>query len=140
MPAPKAKAKAPSSRQVTMQVVPQASRGRPRLYSPKFAGIAYGMAKFGATDFDICQRLGISVETLHQWSADYPDFSEALKVGKKPADERVKRSLYHRAVGYDYVEEEIRIVGDRVVRMPVVRHMPPSETAMKMWLKIGRAA
>jgi hypothetical protein len=32
----------------------------------------------------------------------HPAFGEALKLGKKEADERVERSLYSRAVGYHY--------------------------------------
>jgi hypothetical protein len=31
----------------------------------------------------------------------HPEFSEAMKVGKSVADDRMERSLYQRGIGYD---------------------------------------
>jgi hypothetical protein len=48
----------------------------------------------------------------------------------------LKRSLLHNATGYSYHGEKIfydRDVG--VVRVPVVKHVPPSDTAMIFYLK-----
>jgi hypothetical protein len=47
----------------------------------------------------------------------------------------VKRSLLHKATGYSYHGEKIFYDRDLgVVRVPVVEHVPPSDTAMILYL------
>jgi hypothetical protein len=66
-----------------------------------------------------------------------PAFGEALKLGKKEADERVERSLYSRAVGYHYDAVKIFLPygAKEPVYAPYVEHVPPYTTAAIFWLK-----
>jgi hypothetical protein len=43
---------------------PAATMGRPPAYQPKFSDIARGMAKLGATDFEIAEELGVATSTV----------------------------------------------------------------------------
>jgi len=57
-------------------------------------------------------------------------------VSKTDADARVEASLYHRALGYSYDSEEVRVLRDgQVIRVPIRVHMPPDTTAGIFWLK-----
>lgn len=58
----------------------------------------------GFTDKEIADFLEINEDTLHEWKKKHPDFSESLKDWKIEADTKVERSLYDRALGFDYDE------------------------------------
>ena len=66
-----------------------------------------------------------------------PEFSEAIRVGKDAANQRVERSLYQRANGYNY--EAVKIFMPAGSKQPVVvhytEHCPPDVTAAFIWLK-----
>lgn len=109
--------------------------GRPTKFDPKFLPIVKKMAKLGATDAEIAEALQIDVVTVWRWKCDNEDFCKALKVGKEHADERVKRSLYGRAIGYSHPEDDIKNVNGEIVITPTVKHYPPDTTACIFWLK-----
>lgn len=110
-------------------------------YTPDMAKRAADMAYLGATEAQIADRLGVQVITLQRWMNTYPEFGEALRLNLEAADERVKRALYQRAVGYEYVSEEIKTVsggkdaGSHIERVPTVVHVPADPTAALNWLK-----
>lgn len=109
-------------------------------YMPELAQRAADMASFGATTAQIAERLGVTKPTLDRWMNTYAEFNEALTMNMEQADERVKRSLYQRAVGYEYATEEIRTVsiGDgmsEIVRVPTVVHVPADPKAAMDWLR-----
>jgi hypothetical protein len=58
------------------------------------------------TDIEVADILGIGLATLYRWKLEYPGFSRVFKLGKAEADDRVERSLYSHAIGYDYVAEK----------------------------------
>jgi len=58
------------------------------------------------TDIEVADILGIGLATLYRWKLDHPAFSRVFRLGKAAADARVERSLYSRAVGYDYIAEK----------------------------------
>jgi hypothetical protein len=92
----------------------------------------------GATDREIATALGVAESTLHYWRAQHLEFSEALKVGKAPCDDRVEASLYHRATGYTFESEKIFNYQGEVVRAKIIEHVPPETTAAIFWLKNRR--
>jgi len=57
-----------------------------------------------------------------------------MRLGKEPADERVTRSLYHRAVGYSY--NAVKIMQDKgfPVVVPYIEHVPPDPACASLWL------
>lgn len=113
-------------------------------YRPEYADTARKLCELGHTDFEIAKFLEINTNTLYKWQHRYPEFKEALTLGKKLPDERVKRSLYHRAVGYSYDSEELfKLVDEdedgnkteRIHHERVVKHVPPDTTADIFWMK-----
>jgi hypothetical protein len=71
------------------------------------------------------------------WMNIYPEFSEAIRVGKDAANKRVERSLYERANGYNY--EAVKVFMPAGSKQPVIvhyiEHCPPDVGAAFIWLK-----
>lgn len=92
------------------------------------------MAQEGATDREIAEALEIHEATLYRWRHQYPEFREALRLGKDAADDRVESALYHRAIGYRHDAIKIMQYEGQVIVEPYVEHVPPDIGAIKMWL------
>ena len=91
------------------------------------------------TTFEIAQHFGVSAGTLNIWVMKDPEFAVALRMARVMADERVEQALYHRAVGYSFQSEEVKIHDDgRVTRTPIIKHIPPEVGAATFWLKNRR--
>lgn len=116
-----------------------AKRGRPTAFEPEFIEQAKKLCKFGATDLELADFFKVAISTLHRWKIQIPEFSDALKEAKEPVDDRVQRSLYHRAIGYSFDSEKIAINSQgEVTRVPCREHVPPDTTACIFWLKNRR--
>jgi hypothetical protein len=113
-------------------------KGPPTAYRPEFADQARMLCALGAIDKELAQFFKIAMSTLYQWKIAQPAFSEALKVGKAEADDRVERSLYQLAVGYTFESEKIFCQDGKVIRAPIVEHVPPNPAACIFWLKNRR--
>jgi hypothetical protein len=92
------------------------------------------LAAAGMTEREIAACLDITPKTLHNWKADHPKLARALIPGKRAANQRVEASLYHRAVGYTCPDTHVAVIKGKVVLTPIVKHYPPSEGAMTLWL------
>lgn len=112
--------------------------GRPTSYKPDYAQQAEKLCLLGATDMEIADFFAVSLATVKNWKAAHPAFLAALKVGKAALDERVERSLYHRAVGYTFESEKVFQYQGEIVRAQTREHVPPDTTAMIFWLKNRR--
>jgi len=114
---------------------------RPTDYSPEFCQEAVELCANGATDAELAEYFGVTDRTIYRWKAKYPEFCQALKTAKDAADERVERSLYHKAVGYSH--EAVKIFmpagAKEPVYAPYTEHVPPDTTAAIFWLKNRRA-
>ena len=119
---------------------PKASKaGRPSGYLPEFAKQATKLCELGATNADLADFFGVSINTIANWQTARPEFLAALKAGKVSADDRVERSLYQRAVGYTYYSVKIFCpAGGVPVTVPYREHVPPDTTAQIFWLKNRR--
>lgn len=115
-----------------------AERGRPSSYNDKFPAQAEKLCGLGATDIELADFFEVDVATIYRWKHAHPDFCEALKVGKDALDNRVERSLYHRAVGYSFESEKIFHFQGQITRAPCVEHVPPDTGAAMSWLKNRR--
>jgi hypothetical protein len=80
--------------------------------------IAKACARFGAIEEEIADELHINHATLDNWKKEHPEFLGALKAGKEASDDRVERSLYQLAIGWN--------------------GQPPNATACIFWLKNRR--
>ena len=112
-----------------------------------------GWARDGLTDEQIAKNIGISHQTLYEWSRRFPAFSDALKRGKAPVDQEVENALLKRARGYQYEEtitevEQVptgRFDAEGNPIMKQVKHIRkvtktalPDTTAQIFWLKNRR--
>ena len=88
---------------------------------------AWSLAAMGATNEEIAKAMGVSKRTIIRWSQDHESFGSALAQGKGVSDAKVIRSLYQRAVGYEY-EEEKKIEKTK-------KQVPPDVGAQCFWLK-----
>lgn len=114
--------------------------GRPSSYRPEYAEQARKLCELGATDKDLADFFEVAISTVSLWKTKHPEFSEALKVGKAAADDRVENSLYHRAVGYTFDAVKIFQHQGQVIEAPYREHVPPDVTAQIFWLKNRRKA
>lgn len=114
--------------------VSERGRGQPEKYKPEFVRVAKKMSELGAVDEEIAEAIGVSVRTLFRWKAKYPDFCQAIKTAKAPADDRVSMSLYHRAVGYSHPDSDIKVINGEIVITEITKHYPPDTTACIFWL------
>lgn len=112
---------------------------RPTKFRDEYTEQAEKLCKLGATDMEVADFFGVDVRTLYRWKADSEEFCQALKAGKDVADERVERSLYSRANGYEHDEVDIRVVGGKIVQTPIRKYYPPDTTAAIFWLKNRRS-
>lgn len=111
---------------------------RPTKFKPEFQRIAESMAKLGATDIEIADALDVNVATLNRWKAENEEFCASIKTGKEVADDRVERSLFARANGYEHDEVDIRVINGEVVQTPIRKYYPPDTTAAIFWMKNRR--
>lgn len=114
--------------------------GRPSKYTQEFAIQAAKLCALGATDKDLADFFGVSTVTIWRWQNEHEEFCNALKVGKSEADDRVERSLYHRANGYSFEAVKIFMPAGAAgpVYAPYTEHVPPDTTACIFWLKNRR--
>ena len=117
---------------------PPAKRGRPSAFKSSYVAQAAKLAQLGLTDAEIANFFGVAECTLHRWKGEFPEFCESLKAGKSIADERVERSLYARAIGYEHEEIDIRVINHQIVKTKLTKFYPPDTTAGIFWLKNRR--
>ncbi len=108
--------------------------GRPTKYHDRLLPQVRKLAKTGATELEIADCLNVTHNTLVAWCSQYPRFLSALELGKKQANKRVARALFHRAVGYTH--ESVKVFNDKGEPMivPIREHVPPDINAVKFWL------
>ena len=111
--------------------------GRHSRLNPKFIRRAELACRAGFTDRELAELFDVSLSAIQKWKRQREDFRNALKVGKAEADNRVERSLYERANGYNYEAVKIFMPANREkpVYAPYVEHVPPDVTACIFWLK-----
>lgn len=89
----------------------------------------------GATDADLADFFEVSVRTIERWKVVHEGFCRALKVAKEVADQRVERSLYQKAIGYETDAVKIFQYEGREVIVPYRERVQPETTAAIFWLK-----
>lgn len=142
--------------QPTPQPEPEAvdvTIGRPTSYLPEYARVATALCTAGATDLELSECFGVSERTVNRWKLTHPEFAQACKAGKNEPDERVQRSLFHRAMGMEYEkahpikvkkitydDKGKKVLEEERVEVVMVKEIiPPDTTAMIFWLKNRRA-
>lgn len=116
--------------------------GRPTKYQAEYAEQARKLCLLGATDQEMADFFDVEVRTIYRWKAEHDEFCQSVKAGKDVADERVERSLYQKAVGYE--QDEVKIFmpasSPAPVYAPFRAKIAPDTTAAIFWLKNRRSA
>lgn len=117
--------------------------GRPSVYKEEFSKQAEKLALIGATDSEIADFFEVDVRTIYRWKHVHDDFCQALKIGKDVCDDRIERSLYQKASGYEFTEQQafkVKVGKDQeeIEIVDVERHQPADTTAAIFWLKNRR--
>lgn len=118
-----------------------------RIFTKKELRSAEWMSKLGATQRELAEFFEVDITTLEGWVRRYPEFKAAVKAGGVIADMKVAQSLYKRAIGYEFIEEEFSAieVNGQPVPMDKMRRvkrtkkkLPPDVKAQTQWLKVRR--
>ena len=109
--------------------------GRPPKFKTEYIGQVEKLCRLGATEADVADFLEVSTVTIWRWKNENEKFCNALKVGKGVSDDRVKMSLYHRAVGYTHEDVHITNYLGEITQTPIKKHYPPDPTSGIFWLK-----
>jgi hypothetical protein len=109
--------------------------GRPTKYKADYAHQAYKLCLLGFTNIQLAEYFEVVESTIYEWKLEFPEFSEALSKGKSLADGEVAASLYARAMGYEHLENDVKVIDGKVVITPIMRRYPPDATSMIFWLK-----
>lgn len=118
--------------------------GRPSDYRDEFAEQAAKLCALGATDDEMADFFEVHRSTIYRWKLEHPEFCDAIKTAKEVADERVERSLYQKATGYN-VKEEVAVKikveqhKEEVEVVEVEKHIPADTTAAIFWMKNRRS-
>lgn len=122
--------------------------GRPTRYSPTFhPRLAKALAFRGLNDEQIAEEMDIHPATYYRWKEKYPEFCEAIGVGKTEPDLKVEQSLYKNAVGYVSTEVHREMMTADLDGWPeplpetpvkvktIRREVPGNVSAQIFWLK-----
>lgn len=112
--------------------------GRPSGLTDEVIEKAGKLYELGATDMEVADFFGVTVRTVHRWKLESDKFCHSMDAAKQAADDRVEKSLYHRALGYEHEEVDIRVVGGEIIQTPIRKYYPPDTTAGVFWLKNRR--
>lgn len=110
--------------------------GRPTSYKPEYVEQAAKLCDMGATDAEIASFFNVCNATLYNWMKTHTDFLEAIQVSKEAHDNRVERSLYQKAIGYDRTVQKATASGQVV---EVKEFYPPDTASAIFWLKNRRS-
>jgi len=121
------------------------SKGRPTKYQYDHTMLAAKrLFELGQTDAQVCSALEITRETLDTWRHEYSDLFDTIKSAKEKADDRVEKSLYKNATGYNYKAQKPMTVSDgngdgsHIELVDYTEHVPAQTVAQIFWLKNRR--
>ena len=97
-----------------------------------------GWARDRATNKDIAHNIGVSYETLNDWSKKFPQLSDAIKKGREPILVNLEDSMLSRTE-WKQVEEETEEIfvdsnGKKSKKNKIVKKWIPPDTAMMIFL------
>lgn len=110
--------------------------GRPTSFKPEYVEQAVKLCNMGATDAEMAEFFDVSTVTFYAWQKAHPEFLNAIQLSKDAHDNRVERSLYQKAVGYDRVIQKATPSGQVVT---VKEFFPPDTASAIFWLKNRRS-
>ena len=104
-------------------------------YRSEFADRAKLLCQKGATEHVLAIVFGVPPSTILEWRAVHEEFAAACEVDANVYTSRIEDSLAERAIGYDDIVEDVRLVRGRVARTQYLKHMPADVGAQIFWIK-----
>lgn len=108
--------------------------GRPSKFYDLDMALIQALVSKGFTDREISMLLKVDPATWYSWQHEHPEFSETLQGWKDYANQRVVRSLYERAIGYEHEEVKYFTHLGIITSKTAIKHVPPDPGAAKLWL------
>lgn len=121
--------------------------GRKRVFTYTELKAVRHLSQLGATEKEIAEYFDVEVERIQEWKRNHRLFKAAVNQGGLIADMKVAKSLYKRAVGYRYIEEEYSAIEIDGVVQPMekmckvkrtIKTVIPDVKAQQHWLKVRR--
>lgn len=109
--------------------------GRPTKYKKEYAEQARKLCLLGSTDADMAEFFEVDERTINNWKKSHAEFFQSIKKGKVLADAQVADRMFNRALGYDAPDVDIRVIDNKIIQTPLIKHYPPDPTSMIFWLK-----
>jgi len=110
-----------------------AKRGPKPKYDPVFAGHARRPCMMGATMQELADYFGVARCTIATWSAQYPDFGQAVAEGRLAADSVIAERLYDKAKGYEVEAERLVQIDGEWRPVSYTRRLAPDTQACIFW-------
>lgn len=110
-------------------------------YDPEtFPQVAEAWARRGLNDEQIAYNLGIGKTAFYEYQNRYPEFAEAVKRGKLPANLVMENAFFKKGKGFEYTERTVESVqkdGSVEIRniKTTTKYFPPDTAAAFIWLK-----
>lgn len=95
--------------------------GRPTKYDESFDELAFNYCLLGAKDEDLGKFFGVDERTINRWKHEYPNFCQSLKNGREGSLQKVARSQFERATGYQYQETKEVYEKDKEGNLVVIK-------------------
>jgi len=116
--------------------------GRPTKFTKEIKVKAEKLSRRGFTDVEISEIIEVSERTVNRWKIKQPEFCQSMGLWKDNADEKVEKSLFERACGYEHPETKVQFVqgkdGGKWETIDTVKHYPPDTPAASLWLRNRR--
>lgn len=97
------------------------------------------LAAMGMTMDEMAAFWDVARSTVFRWAKLNKDFSDHIKHGRERAELNVEKSLYKRAVGFEYTEKEYTVVaGVTTLTKKKVKTVAPDVGAIAFFLKNKR--
>jgi hypothetical protein len=131
--------KAEAGKRKPENVKRKSNAGAKSKYDPSLAEIAEGYARRGLSDADIAKNLGISLDAYYRYQKQFPEFYEAIKRGKRPANIIVENALFKRCIGFEFDEPSTETYVDEkgkkhVKKKTTTKYIIPDINAIRFWL------
>lgn len=105
-------------------------------FHPTVVAMITRLVALGATEQELAEACDVRKETFKKWTIRYPELAEAVKLGRDYAAHRTARSMFERANGYTYFEEQafkIKTSKDtEEVKIVEVKRMAPPDVVACM--------
>lgn len=89
--------------------------------------------KEGKTDKEVAKVVGLQRVTFRK-VLKYNKLSFTIARAKETADEKVERSLFERAVGYEHKDTQFFCFQGQIISEEYIKHYPPDVPGATLWL------